>query len=90
MKKNMALWAGIPILAGVEIAVIAFLHGTKLELPLLLAAAGVWLAWLCFTRVLPAVHASRVRKAAEKQWRTAATSNTVQVQGCSSGATVIS
>lgn len=80
MKKNVALWAGIPILAGVEIAVIAFLHGTKLELPLLLAAAGVWLAWLCFTRVLPAVRASRARKTAEKQRRIAATSNTAQVQ----------
>lgn len=80
MKKNAALWASISILTGVEIAVIAFLRGTRLELPLLLGAAGVWLAWLCFTRILPAVRAARIRKAAEKQRKTAAATDTAQMQ----------
>lgn len=63
MKKNSALWASTSVLAGVVIAVIALLHNTRWEFPLLMLTAGVWLAWLGFTRALPAV---RARKAAER------------------------
>ncbi len=81
MKKNSALWASTSVLVGVVIAVIALLHNTRWEFPLLVITVGVWLAWLGFTRALPAVRARRARSAAEQQRRQAAAApSTAQLQ----------
>ncbi len=81
MKKNSALWASTSVLVGVVIAMIALLHNTRWEFPLLVITVGVWLAWLGFTRALPAIRAKRARAATEEQRRQAAAApSTAQLQ----------
>lgn len=80
MKKKTTLWASIPVLVSAVIAAIALLHGTKLEIPVLAVIVGIWLIWIGFVCVLPAIRAAKTQKKAKKQSQKAAAPDTAQLQ----------
>jgi len=61
MKRKTTILGSIGVLAGVVIAILAFVRGDWL-LPLLAGTFAVWGLWFLWTQVLPFRRAAQVRR----------------------------